>query len=453
MISFAVLLIIPACQMPNLNDLRKNPASLINSIKKSDSVTETDTNAPGTLGEIVSGSLPNDNLGSDFLTVMGFALKTDPAVSSSRLAADAKVDAIRTTMAQKQFQVSSTLYGGIEDVTDSTKGLALVLNASRLMYDGGKIDAEIDSIRLSADAAQFQLAVTANERALKLGEKWVDLEKYEKLQTKIKSRLDILEPLILQLEQVAEAGIGDVSKVTAAQRTVSTIRVAETNILEGLAQAQLNFVNEFGLLPANIKYDSLFVQKLVPEELTDEMLQGAPLLLSQYATYRANLAKISALKAKNRFNVGFEAKAQKPFGGSGYDSDESVGFVARKTLFNGGMLESEIKAAESSAEAKAAEIRATYRDAAGKIQTALQNIESMDKAILLARENAAITAEEIVYLRQQLIIGGSTLDSVLSAEARLYDAEAREIEYLAEKYKSQLLVVSALGLLSTALGL
>ena len=76
----------------------------------------------------------------------------------------------------------------------------------------------------------------------------------------------------------------------------------------------------------------------------------------------------------------------------------------------------------------------------------------MDKAILTARENARLTSDEIVHLRQQLIIGGSTLDSVLSAEARLYEAESKEIILLTEKYKSQVLVVSSLGLLSKAIG-
>ena len=42
----------------------------------------------------------------------------------------------------------------------------------------------------------------------------------------------------MQLEKAA-AGVGDVSKVTAAQRTVSGIRVNQTNISEGLAKARL----------------------------------------------------------------------------------------------------------------------------------------------------------------------------------------------------------------------
>ena len=51
----------------------------------------------------------------------------------------------------------------------------------------------------------------------------------------------------------------------------------------------------------------------------------------------------------------------RPFAGSEYDSDESIGFVGRKTLFNGGMLESEIKEAEAMAEASLEQIKATYR--------------------------------------------------------------------------------------------
>ena len=54
-------------------------------------------------------------------------------------------------------------------------------------------------------------------------------------------------------------------------------------------------------------------------------------------------------------------------------------------------------------------------------------------------------------LKKQLIIGGSTLDSVLSAEARLYDARAKEINYLAEKQRSQITVLAALGLLTKTL--
>ena len=77
----------------------------------------------------------------------------------------------------------------------------------------------------------------------------------------------------------------------------------------------------------------------------------------------------------------------------------------------------------------------------------------MNNAIVMARKNAQLTSDEIIYLRQQLVIGGSTLESVLSAEARLYDAESKEINFIGEKMKSELTIVGSLGLLSSAIGL
>ena len=124
--------------------------------------------------------------------------------------------------------------------------------------------------------------------------------------------------------------------------------------------------------------------------------------------------------------------------------------MARKTLYNGGMLDSEIEEAEALVQAALAEVGSAYRQGVRLVANAQQSIESMDKAIELARDNAQVTSEEIVYLRQQLIIGGSTLDSVLSAEARLYEAESREIEFLAEKRRAELGIATTLGLLSPA---
>ena len=93
------------------------------------------------------------------------------------------------------------------------------------------------------------------------------------------------------------------------------------------------------------------------------------------------------------------------------------------------------------------------REGEKAVRLALQNIESMDKAIMLAQQNAKVTSDEILYLRKQLVIGGSTLDSVLSAEARLYEAESKEIYYLAERRKSQLTMLGTLGLMSPSLGI
>jgi outer membrane protein TolC len=456
-ILFVGPLILTACNPPDFSQIKKVPASILYIGKSFDSSKNEDTadtavDTPLPLKDILGGSLAAKNQGTDFLASIKYALDTDPEIVAKRREIMAKLASVGATEAQKDFQVGSTVYGGIEDVTDNTKGLALALNASRLVFDGGKLDSQIAASLFEVEASKMELATTIDRRAHELFQKWLELEKYKSLQVQINKRLSVLDPLIDQLEKVADAGIGDVSKVTAAQRTVSAIRVEKTGVTEGLAQAQLDFLNAFGDLNDGITFDYDFITNLVPSEIDDNLVQSSPKIKAQYASYQSSLARVKVLKAKDGFDLGFEVRAMRPFAGSGYDSDESIGLVGRKTLFNGGMLESEIKQAQALSEARLAQIKATYRSGARSVQAAIQNIKSMDKAILIARDNARLTSDEIVHLRQQLIIGGSTLDSVLSAEARLYEAESKEIKFLTEKYKSQVLVVSSLGLLSRALG-
>ena len=97
--------------------------------------------------------------------------------------------------------------------------------------------------------------------------------------------------------------------------------------------------------------------------------------------------------------------------------------------------------------------RIIYRDGKLKVETAQQTIRSMELAIRLANDNAKAAREEIQYLRKQLVIGGSTLESVLAAEARLYNAEAKAIHFQADRAKAQLTILGALGLLTNVLNL
>ena len=456
--------ILSACQpidigkiKPDLSKIKKVPTSILGNYKKSSGSTSEETgiaamNSPLLLKDILGDSLATKNEGTDFLTSIRYALNTDPEIISQRERVEARLASVGVAKAQKDFQVGATLYGGVEDVTDNTRGLALALNASRLVFDGGKSDSEIASSLFEVEASKMDLAAIIDKRAHELFRKWLELEKYKSLQAQIDERLLVLDPLIDQLEKVANAGVGDVSKVTAAQRTVYAIRIEKTDVAEGLAQAKLDFANVFGSLNDGVEFDYDFITDLVPTKIDDSVIRNSPVLKSQYARYRSSLKEISALRAKDGFDVGFEARAMRPFAGSEYDSDESIGLVGRRTLFNGGMLESQIKEAEALSESKLEQIKSTYRTGARSVEAAMQRIESMDKAILIARENAKLTSDEIVHLRQQLIIGGSTLDSVLSAEARLYEAESKEIKFLTEKYKSQVFIISTLGLLSGALG-
>ena len=124
------------------------------------------------------------------------------------------------------------LYGGMEDVSDDSKGIALVLNANRLIFDGGALDAQITTQNFSVQSKLYALRARIDERLLHLASIWVELERYVTLNKKIEDRVAVLSPLINKLQQVAEAGLGDVSQVAAArgllQKYKSLADVAES---------------------------------------------------------------------------------------------------------------------------------------------------------------------------------------------------------------------------------
>ena len=203
-------LILTACNSPDFHNVKpdfsqlKNiPASILNLRKsfntpKNEEIADVTMDTPLSLKDILGGSLATENRGTNFSASIRYALDTDPEIISRRREVEAKIASVGVAEAKKDFQVGSTLYGGIEDVTDNTKGLAVSINASRLVFDGGKLDSEIASSLFEVEASKMELVATINDRARELFQIWLELEKYKSLQSQIDKRLSVLDPLIEQ---------------------------------------------------------------------------------------------------------------------------------------------------------------------------------------------------------------------------------------------------------------
>lgn len=405
------------------------------------------------LTEIVVQATPKINVEEGFAKAVAAAVRSDPVVQMAKAEVFQQQARLGVTKAQLDFQFAGTVYAGVEDVTDETNGIAAVLNASKIIFDGGQIASSILADEFAAQSALESYKASLDQSALGVAKAWVELERYADLNALISSRLVVLDPLTKQLEEIARAGVGDATQVAAAQRTVSMIRITQTDVEERMAQAELNFIRLLGNLPKTTKFDFQAVAKAVPRKVAKRQVLKAPSLLANYSSYMSALHRLEAVRARDSMTVGFETKVQRPFGQSAYDSDESIGFVVRKTLYNGDKVASEVRAAQAGVERQEAALEDVYRRVREAVETNSQTISSINKAINMARENALALKDEIALLRKQLVIGQSSLDSVLSAEARLYDAESKEINFTADKRTSQLGVLSAIGLLSHLVGL
>ena len=400
------------------------------------------------LGALINNSRLKVDVDGGFTKALSQALDQDPSVLASKSKLVATKEKLRFTKTGADTQISSTLLGGFEDVTDKTGGVAAILTADRMIYDGGMLKAKVDGDTFILKAAEFGHLAALNDRAKKLSGAWIELERYQDLKVLIDGRLAVLDPLLNQLEQVAAAGVGDVSQVAAAQRLVSSILVAQNEVSAKYQQSRTSFQNGFGVLPSSSKYDSSWVSKLVPASNVKVLVEKSPGLLSKFWEYRAAEASIIAIKAQDNFNVGFQMKLQRPFGGSEVGSSESIGLAVAKNFYRGDQLDSQVKRAEATAQALSAEVSARYRESEHAIMSAQKMIESMDKAIALSRKNAESSLKELEFLRKQLVIGGSTLESVLTAEVRLYDAESKEIGFIAERRKAEVTIAAVTGFLA-----
>ena len=444
------------CQGVELPDMKAiNPLKALEvkaGVDEAPSVPEQASALPS-LVDMIGTAGAKVNVDAGFKAALGAAVKNDPRVIVAKSELEARRASARLSASGKDFNYDATVLGGVEDVTDETAGVAAILQASRVIFDGGQLDAKIEADGFAVKAAEAALDAARNERGARLTQAWIELERYRALQDLIDSRLSVLEPLLLQLEKVAESGVGDMSMVASAQRTVSLIRVTQTDVAEKLAQAEVSFRNGFGTLPSKASYNADLISKAVPSGDIKKLAETAPALLAEYYGYRAAEANVAAVKALDNFNVAFEAKLQRPFADSTYGSDESVGLVVTKKFYRGDQLQARIDNAEAAAASQADQVRSTYREGEQAVSAARQMISAMDNAINLALKNAQITRDEIDYLRKQLVIGGSTLESVLSAEARLYDAESKEIGFIAERRKAEITILAVTGKLAPTLGL
>ena len=179
-----------ACQSPNISKINILPEKFKffeekNKESQIEYQSTENSKEPQELNDLLKHSLTKVELNKGFSTAISSAVISDPTIISSRERLSQLQSGVSISMAEKDFQFSGTVYGGAEDVSDEVVGLALVLNANRLIYDGGKLDARITSEILTAESAEHAYLAQIDQRAAELAKIWVDLERFETLNGEI----------------------------------------------------------------------------------------------------------------------------------------------------------------------------------------------------------------------------------------------------------------------------
>ena len=134
------------------------------------------------LPDIINKVPAGADITNGFKLAVKSAVETDPDVLAARERARGRAAATAYAKTQKDFHLS-TIYGGVEDISDETAGVALVLNARKFVFDGGQIDSKIAAeLGFLAEAAEFGLQIKKlNESALAASQVWVELKRATRL--------------------------------------------------------------------------------------------------------------------------------------------------------------------------------------------------------------------------------------------------------------------------------
>ena len=183
-----------------------------------------------------------------------------------------------------------------------------------MVFDGGKLESEIAAAEAEVRSLSYTFRSIRNEKAADLLIIWSNLERYQNLKDHVDSRLNILEPLALKLKEVTKAGIGDVTMVSAAQRTLTSMRATKIDVDEKYDQAKIAFETAYGVLPGKIEYENDIIHSQIPNSGDDQLILSSPLVQAEFAAYQASEATLASVLANDSFVVAFESRLSRPFG-------------------------------------------------------------------------------------------------------------------------------------------
>jgi len=419
----------------------------------------------GSSGDEAAGSRGDDsislaisrtsaNVAAGFRPAVAEAALDNPAVRAAQqeiLGAGFDIEAARGALAP---QVSGSLYAGLTDEAnqDPETGAAARLNISKVVYDGGEISASVRQARAQQQIAYEDYRNELNDALFEGAAAWIALWEAERRYALIQERLRVVRPLFSQVEQVAQSGVSDITVVTAAQRVVNDIRAAENAARDQRRQAQTAFRRVFGTVPGSVAFDSDFLGANLPRHVGEDHILTTPEVVSAFLQYQAALARLDVAEARGGTRVDLQANIDEPLDAE-EEGDTTAGLVVSRTFFDGGTNRARINSAAAAVAQARDGLQAAYRNQGRQVMALRESLDAISSQIELARESREIAREEVDLLRRQLAIGQSSLENVLQAEVRLYDAENTIILRTAERASLRMELGSALGKLPAGFGL
>jgi outer membrane protein TolC len=344
--------------------------------------------------------------------------------------------------------------GGIRETgsnTDTTTGVAGGLNLSQLVYDGGASASAMNRSTALALSAQAGRVVQGNEIALSAAQAWIGLWQYSERLRLLQARTSEMDMLIEQIERMASNGMLDKASLENAQRQIVDIKLEESRLLAGRAEAQVLFQRFFNAKPSNMPRPSELVTAAQARALAQDW-QTAPGLQRQAAELLAAQAAVGEAKSAFRPRARLQAGARSPLERD-EATDLTIGLSLEYSFNDGGRRKNQLEAAEARVAATDAQLSDAQRSLEAELQAGLTRLASIERAMPLLADKLRLSRSEAETSRSQMLTGQSNLRQLVEAEIAIYRAQDEQIAMQAERQTLLLTIAARTGALSRLVGL
>ena len=344
--------------------------------------------------------------------------------------------------------------GGIRETgtnADTTTGLAGGVNLSQLIYDGGASASAMNRSTALALSAQAGRLAQGNEIALSAARAWIDLWQYSERLRLMQARTSEMDTLVEQIERMASNGMLDKASLENAQGQIVEIKLEESRLIAGQAEAQVLFQRFFNAKPANVTKPSELVSAAQARSLAQDW-HTAPGLQRQAAELLAAQAAVGEARSAFKPRARLQAGALLPLE-SGESTDLTVGLSLEYSFSDGGRRKKQLESTEARVAATNAQLSDAQRGLEAELQAGLTRLASIERATPLLADKLRLSRLEAETLRSQMLTGQSNLRQLVEAEIEIYRAQDQQIATQAERQTLMLTIASRTGALSRLVGL
>jgi outer membrane protein TolC len=344
--------------------------------------------------------------------------------------------------------------GGIRETgtnADTTTGVAGGVNLSQLLYDGGASASAINRSTALALSAQAGRVAQGNEIALSAAQAWIGLWQYSERLRLMRARTSEMDMLVEQIERMASNGMLDRASLENAQRQIVDIKLEESRLIAGQAEAQVLFERFFNASPSNVDQPSELVTAAQARALANDW-QTAPGLQRQAAELLAAQAAIGEAQSAFRPRARLQGGARSPLD-SKDTTDLTLGLSLEYSFSDGGRRQAQLETAQARVAATEAQLSDAQRGLEAELQAGLTRLASIERAMPLLAEKLRLSRLEAETSRSQMQTGQSNLRQLVEAQIEIYRAQDQQIAIQAERHILLLTIAARTGALSRLVGL